>query len=339
MILNAYTIVELFVEVISVAVMGWVAVVALALAARWSRARSAEERALVEDRSHLVLLASVVVLGVRLLNWPLFYATLHSFIADIDGAMCIFGVTQVEPTLTSVAEVLKPATFFLIGGWLVLHQLDQRTRKSALMGRKLAFVGVVALLVVGEAVVDAVLIISISPGTLVSCCTTVTDIMERPTRLVPKSLFGPDYAEFLGYGLYAGTFLLIACIAGLRGLIAPGEPPRWRRPALGMVFLLALCNSALFVLAQIETHAPKIMGLPFHHCLYCLWQYVPDTIVMYGFFIIATCCTGWVLVADLLGRSEETEAELPAYLRRLYGVSMFCYLAALIMNTVHLVVA
>jgi hypothetical protein len=264
---------------------------------------------------------------------------LHSFIPDIDGAMCIFGVTQVLPTLTTVAELLKPVSFFLIGGWLVVNQLDQRTRNSALMGRKLAFVVVVSLFVVVEAVTDAALMIAIAPGTLVSCCTTVTDIMDRPTRLVPKSVFGSDYAAFLGYGWYAGTILVLGCIAAVRGTIGTHDRPPWRRLMFGVVFLLALANAALFVLAQIETHAPTIMGLPFHHCLYCLWQYVPDTILMYGFVVVATCCTGWALMIDLIARREETANAMPEYLRRLYAVSMFCYAAALIMNSVHLAVA
>ena len=66
----------------------------------------------MEDRSYLVLLIMVIVLLIRLINWPFFYATLQSFISDIEGAMCIFGVTQVKPGLNLFLEVLKPINFF-----------------------------------------------------------------------------------------------------------------------------------------------------------------------------------------------------------------------------------
>jgi hypothetical protein len=81
------------------------------------------------------------------------------------------------------------------------------------------------------------------------------------------------------------------------------------------------------------------MGLPFHHCLYCLWQYVPDTIVMYLLFILGTSSVGWAFVLDLLGRTGETAGALAALMRSLYGFAFFCLAASFVMNTVHLAVA
>ena len=81
------------------------------------------------------------------------------------------------------------------------------------------------------------------------------------------------------------------------------------------------------------------MGLPFHHCLYCLWQYVPDTILMYLLFVLGTASVGWAFVLDLLGRTGETLVALPKFMRSLYGFSIFCLAASLVMNTVHLAAA
>jgi hypothetical protein len=319
--------------------MTWGGILAGALGLRWRRAATPEQRLEIENRSHLVLLVAVVVLGIRLLNWPLFYATLQSFVPDIDGAMCIFGVTQVKRILTGVAEVIKPVSFFLIGGWLLLHMLDRRTQTSPLMGVKLLFLSVTAMVIVMESLLDVLLMFSISPGTLVSCCTTVTDILDRPTRLVPQSLLGPDYTTLLGYGYYAGTGVLMAALAGLLLAKTSATPPRWRRPILGALFLFAVLNSVLFVLAQIEHHAPVIMGLPFHHCLYCLWQYVPDTILMYLLFVLGIFSVGWALCLDLFGRAEETTEAMTVFLKGLYGFAIFCLGASMVMNIIHLVAA
>jgi len=339
MILNVFSITETFIGLISLILMGWAGIFSFTLALRWKRASNVEERSEVEKRSHLVLLVAVVVLGIRLLNWPLFYATLQSFVSDIDGAMCIFGATQVRRVLTGIVEIVKPLAFFLIGAWLLIHNLDQKTQTSPLMGRKLFFLSATAAIVVAESLMDVVLMLKIAPGTLVSCCTTVTDILDRPTRLVPQSTLGPGYASILSTGYYASNILLVGILGLCMWRLRPRSYLGWQRPVLGFMFLFALLNGALFVLTQIEVHAPRIMGLPFHHCLYCLWQYVPDTILMYLFFVLGTFVVGWAFLLDLVGRTGETKEHLYKHLRMLYGFSIFCLMASMVMNTVHLVAA
>jgi hypothetical protein len=339
MILNVFSITEVFLGVVSLILMGWAGILALLLALRWRSASTAEERLEVENRSQLVLLVAVVLFGIRLLNWPLFYATLQSFVPDIDGAMCIFGVTQVKRVLTGASEFIKPVSFFLIGAWLLLHLLDQKTQTSPLMGRKLLFLCFTAAVVVVESLLDILLMLRIAPGTLVSCCTTVTDILERPTRLVPRAVLGPRYGYLLGTGSYVVTIVLTALLVAAMVRTRPMHPAGGRRALGGALFLLAVLNAGLFVLAQVEVHAPRIMGLPFHHCLYCLWQYVPDTILMYLLFVLGSSAVGWAFVLDLFGRSGETGSALPSLMRALYGFSAFCLAASLVMNTVHLAAA
>ena len=339
MILNVFSITESFISLISLILMGWAGLLSLSLALRWKRASTVEERSEVEKRTHLVLLVAVVVLGIRLLNWPFFYVTLRSFVSDIDGAMCIFAVTQVKRVLTGTSEIIKPSAFFLIGAWLLIHILDQKTETSPLMGRKLLFLSATAAVVVAESLLDVVLMLKIAPGALVSCCTTVTDILDRPTRVIPQSTLGPAYASVLGFGYYMSNLLLILVLGISMWRLKPKSYPSWQRPVLGFIFLFALFNGALFVLTQIEVHAPKIMGLPFHHCLYCLWQYVPDTILLYLFFVLGTSAVGWAFLLDLAGRAEETKDLLYKHLRMLYGFSIFCIAASMVMNTVHLLAA
>jgi uncharacterized membrane protein YiaA len=339
MILNVFSITEIFIAFISLVLMIWAGILSLILVLRWRTASTVEDRSEVEKRSHLVLLVAVVLLGIRLFNWPLFYATLQSFVQDIDGAMCIFGVTQVKRITTGTSEIIKPLSFFLIGAWLLIHVLDQRTETSPLMGRKLLFLSFTALVVIAESLLDIILMFTIAPGTLVSCCTTVTDILERPTRLVPLATLGPQYGNILGYGYYASNILLMVIVGIHLSRIKASSSTRWQKSVAGLLFAWAILNAVLFLLAQIEVHAPKIMGLPFHHCLYCLWQYVPDTILMYLLFVLGTSAIGWAFVLELLGKTRETTHDLPRFQKVLYGFSIFCFAASMVMNTVHLVAA
>jgi len=245
----------------------------------------------------------------------------------------------VKRLLTGVSELLKPISFFLIGAWLLLHLLDQKTQTSPLMGKKLLFLSFTAAVVVAESLLDILLMLQIAPGTLVSCCTTVTDILERPTRLFPQAAVGPRYEFLLGTVYYGGNIVLMILLVVAMRRVKAVSSPGGRRLLGGALFLCAVLNAALFVLTQVEVHAPRIMGLPFHHCLYCLWQYVPDAILMYLLFVLGTSAVGWAFILDFFARTGETAGALSAFMRALYGFSVFCLAASLVMNTVHLLAA
>ena len=332
MILNALSITILFMSTLSILLMIWGGISSFFLYKKWGKSFTPEERTLLEDRSYLVLLILAIVLMMRLINWPLFYATLQSFITDVEGAMCIFGVTQVKPGLTRFLELLKPINFFLIGGWLLLHFLDRGTKTSPLMRRKLLLLSVIGLFVLFDSIGDILLMIRIVPESLVSCCTTITDILNRPTRATPESIFGPEYAQ----PLQALFFITHLALMGFIGVTLKSKI--FRRPILGLLFLFSLLNAILFLLSQIEVFAPRMMHLPFHHCLYCLWQYVPDSIIMYLLFILGTFSVGWAFTTDLFGKIGEASDLLPNYLRKIYSFAFFFLSASLIMLVIHLLV-
>ena len=338
MILNALSITMIFLGVLSVLLTIWGGTSSLILYRKWKRPSRPEEKTSLEDRSYLILLIMAIVLLVRLINWPLFYITLQSFISDIEGAMCIFGVTQVKPGLTRFLEFLKPITFFLIGGWLILHILDRATKTSPLMRRKLFLLSIISLLVLIDSLGDIFLILGIAPESLVSCCTTITDILNRPTRTTPEAFFGPEYAHPLQVLFFITHLALIGIIGITLKSKTLGITFLRRRPISGLLFLFAILNAFIFLLSQIEVFAPRMMHLPFHHCLYCLWQYVPDSILLFTFFSLGTFSVGWGFTTALLGRQGEAADLLPGYLRRIYSFAFFFLLASLIMLIIHLLV-
>jgi hypothetical protein len=335
MILNALSITLIFISALSALLAIWGGISSFILYRGWGKPCTPEEKASLEDRSYLVLLIMVIVLMIRLINWPLFYGTLQSFIPDIEGAMCIFGVTQVKPGLTRFLEFLKPINFFLIGGWLILHVLDRATKTSPLMRRKLFLLSILSLLVLIDSLGDIFLILGIAPESLVSCCTTVTDISNRPTRTTPLSIFGPEYA----HSLQVLFFITHIALIGFVGLsLTLGKTFLRQRLILGLLFLFSFLNAILFLLSQIEVFAPAMMHLPFHHCLYCLWQYVPDSIAMYLLFILGTFSVGWGFTTELFGRVGEAVNLLPNCLKKIYTFAFFFLSASLILLIIHLLV-
>jgi len=332
MILNALSITMIFIGLLSAFLVVWGGVSSAILYKKWGKPITPEEKNFLEDRSYLVLLIMVIALVIRLINWPLFYVTLQSFISDIEGAMCIFGITQVKPGLTRFLELLKPLNFFMIGGWLILHLLDRATKTSPLMRRKLFLLSVLSLLVLVDSLGEIFLIIGIAPESLVSCCTTVTDIFSRPTRTAPESILGPEY----GQSLRILFFITHLALMGFIGANLKFKIYRW--PILGFLFLLSLLNVFLFILSQIEFFAPAMMRLPFHHCLYCLWQYVPDSIAMYLLFVLGTFSVGWGFTTMVFGEHGEAVQFLPGYLKKIYRFAFLFMSASLIMLVIHLLV-
>lgn len=338
MILNALSIIMIFIGILSFFLMIWGGISAFSLYKRWGKTATPEEKTLLEDRSYLVLLIFVIVLVIRLINWPFFYATLQSFISDVEGAMCIHGVTQVRPGLTRFLEFLKPINFFLIGGWFILHHFDRTTKTSPLMRRKLLLLSIIGLFVLADSFGDIFLILRISPGTLVSCCTTITDISTRPTRTTPESLLGPQYAQYLKILYFITHLTLIGFITTILKTKKLEDTFSWRRRVLGISFFFALLNASLFLLSQIEVFGPSMMRLPFHHCLYCLWQYVPDSTAMFALFALGTFSVGWGFTTELIGKYGEAKDLLPAYLGKIYTYALIFLSASLIMLLIHMLV-
>src|SRR5262245_41954295 len=160
MILNAYSVLALFVGAVE-GVLGLLVAAAAARAlARRRRDRAAGE-ASQEPAAALLLLAAAALLAVSLASWPLLYLLLGSYVPVWRDVMCIQGVARIGsgsvgpagwlPLLVQALQVTKPLLVFVTGAWLVLHLLDRRTRTAPLWGRVLGVIAAGGLL----AAVDA----------------------------------------------------------------------------------------------------------------------------------------------------------------------------------------
>lgn len=322
MIVNPYSIFLLFTDGLCIILMIWSTVVCIRIIVGAKRIMDEEKRQVLEGQSHLLLLIACVALSIRLIEWPFFYLVLWSFVPDITGAMCIFGVTQVKPLLTNTLEILKPFSFFFFGTWLIIHGLDRKTKRADLFNIKILTLSFIAPLLIIECLLEIWLILKINPSIIVSCCTTVTDLLSRPSRVVPASILGESYGLYIEVSFWIVSLLLIGImIVFLR--VRPLERLQQRRLWLGLVAGIDLIvMMPLFILSMIETIAPRMMKLPFHHCLYCLWQYVPVSILIFLLFVVGTFAPIWAFLLDIAGRKGEAAVMLPVFLRKLYGVGI-----------------
>jgi len=341
MIVNPWSVSALTIDLLSAALAGAtvVSAVRLIIGTRPGKEISGQGMTSQEERMYLAFWMGVVLLAVRFLAWPLFYLVLHSFISEIEGAMCIFGTRNMLPVLTRSLEVLKPLLFFIGLVWLVLFRLERFATLPKKGMRAGSFILAMLLLCSLTALVDsvasAVLWMRSSSELAVSCCTTVTDIPSRFTIWMPVSLFGPTYEQPLWY-----LFFIVNGLSSALLVLAYRAVDRMQSPLalFSLVGLVSLVNCILTVIAYIEVIAPRLMRLPFHHCLYCMVQNVIDAPVFVALFIVGTCTAVAVFPVWFFARSWAGMDALISVVRALLMTGFLCLTGSVLMIAIHLLV-
>ena len=203
-----------------------------------------------------------------LLGWPLLYVTLQSYVHRIPGAMCIYGVTQIAGGFVHGAEAGWPISLFAVVLFLVLSRVDRDTPGSPNRHRNRAGLLLAAGVLAVTVLQTVRYLLASKAGAAVSCCTTTQDLAP-----------GPGFFQYLGltrleqhatvypfFGATAGLTLLLA-LAGAWGSRLHG----WLQAVLGLLLAGASLVVAMVMLeAMYGSLSPVLLGLPFHHCFYCL---------------------------------------------------------------------
>lgn len=334
MILNIYTIIMLFIAIITGLLAVPLGIFAFKIYKKWAGALYDEEKTVIENRSYLLMLMATVILFVKLLTWPFLYVSLQSYIPGIQGAMCIFGVTQNQPVLSAVVQIFKPVTFFIIGAWLLLNRLDRKTETSPLFRKKFLFLSMVSVLVLADSVLDFFYLTGFNIKVFVSCCTTFFDLPDRGVAGMAVSLLGEEYGRYLLPLYYiSGIAFVVSQIILYRRLKRGSN----LAAILTTGVIIAVINAVVTVLAMFEVIAPKVMNLPLHHCVYCMWQYEPLSIITTALFIIGTFLPGWELVLYKAGRHEETEHILKENLKKMSIAGTACIVLSVLTATIYMI--
>lgn len=334
MILNIYTMTVLFAAALTGAISIPLGIMSFRIFQKWGKTLSAEERTNIENKSYLLLLTAAVILSTKLLSWPFFYVTLQSYVPSIRGAMCIFGVTQFNPSMSSALQIFKPLVFFLTGGWLLLNQLDRKSETAPLFRRKFLFLSVVSVMAFADSAGEVIYFTSMNTETSVACCTTFFDLPERMTAVLPISILGKAYEKYMLPSYYTMNISLMALMGASYLRLKSNKPLLPGTTIAGAV--LAVLTAVLTVFAMFEVIAPELMGLPYHHCVYCMWQYVPDSVLLTALFILGVFLPCWAFLLNVMGRHSETDAALKGYIMNLYFFGAVSTGASLLMVTIHL---
>lgn len=317
MIINAFTILMLFVSLITSLLSLILLLTSLFLYKKTSRLMSPEEKSLFEERSQLLFIIASTVFLIRLILWPFFYVTLHSYIPLVEGSMCIFGVTQVQPGFSTLLQIIKPFVFFSIGGWFILNKIDERTGIALLQAKRLLILSGASIIALLDSIGDLIYFPGFEMKRFVACCTTVFDFPEkRVTSRLSSVFLGERYQEFVMPAYYISNLLLISLM--LFNIIYYRHRNRYPLGLVVATALISITNAIVTIVATFERIGPEVMRTPLHHCLFCLWQHVPASILFSLFFIIGTYSALWAMIIQFFRHKGFLSEIIDNYTKKLY---------------------
>ena len=337
MILNIYTIIMIFISIVSL-VLGIALLVMTVRAIAGSDMLKTSEKTSHEKIGYLIFLLACVVLSIRMLAWPRFYMMLQSLVMEVPGAMCMFGVTQIMPSAVKVLQLIKPISFFVMGGWLLCYFVNKNLATAPLTRRIFVFLIPISGILLIDSAADIYYVLYMKPLMSVSCCTIVFDLPYRASAMIPEAIFGADFAKPLLLLFYLINIVLLALLF-VSLFKKRTSSSLFSTKAVGYGRLIAaVINVPVVYVAFREIIAPRLMQLPLHHCIYCFIGNgtVPDAPIMLALFVIGSFAVGWMFIIRIICGKTDAEPVSGKLLSKVNHVSLFCMLSFVIMVTIHL---
>ncbi len=341
MIVNKYSVLSLFVDSLGLALAAVLAITASWAARRIRRTHAELDASRAEQSIHLATLVATVCLAILVIGWPLLYAMLDSFVPEIPGAMCIYGVTKVMPVANALVQAARPVLIFLLGAWLLLESMHRQSGLPERRSRGMIALAVLAGLLAAGQGTEIYYIVKVDSLNPVSCCCCGAGSakLQPATYYLPWDQAGGTGRTIIGGLFFAGLPLLAVwmLIEARRGA-RRSKRLAWAESALLLVAAVGLGSVALLALAEVL--APLLMRLPFHHCLYCLLfnGRAPDAPLIMGNLAVGIFAAGWAAVLQAALRSESPAAAAWHWHRRLCRIGAATLTASALMVAIHLAV-
>jgi hypothetical protein len=249
--------------------------VAVPVARKWKPERSSEEQQGLEKKVYLCMTLVTLGLIMRFALVPLWFLMLQSIVPSIPGAMCLAGVHLLKTPWSFISTILKFVVPMAYGYWLALNALDRKIETQPLMTRKLYALVPLGVLMLFESFSDLRFLSAVEPR-FVNCCSSLFD--DSSSLLIQKMTYS-GWGWVAAYA-FASIALVAVCLFLWRSPRHPLGATLW---ALGPATLIA------FVLAVHTRLSPILLHAQFHHCVFCVWQKLPDMIVATA----ATCIACW----------------------------------------------
>jgi hypothetical protein len=270
---------------------------------KWDITSCADEQYRLEKKVYLIITILSLGFFLRFLMVPLWFWSLHSMIISIPGAMCLVGVHNVAAPLSYISSGFKLVLPALYGYWLTLNMLDRQVATQPFVKQKLMLLTPLGILVLAETILDISFFFS-TPPRQVSCCTSLFDIpRDNILQIVTESTWIWVVVFYVLAFFILGEILYFLIVQKKSSSLGGG---RWFGKKAIMIFetLVVIIFFVVFILAIHTRISPLFLGLPFHHCIFCLGQKEWDALLFFSMIAIGLTLFliyFWVVSAAIYG--------------------------------------
>ena len=240
---------------------------AIKILRNWNFSSAESSQYKLEKQSYLVTLFVNFTLLVKFITYPYFIFMLDQLSILIPGAMCGAGVISAnyygEPLF-----ILKTIILFVCGLWLIINDLDIKSRIFPYLKVKFFIYLILFLLIFIEFIIDIVYLSNLSTRSLVTCC---------------SAIYSSDARNALPFALSLKSLLLLFYISFLASFIS----------AYKKSYSVGIISNIIFIYfsyyAVIYFFGTYIYELPTHHCPFCMFA---NDYGYIGYFIFSSVFLG-----------------------------------------------
>jgi hypothetical protein len=224
---------------------------------RWDVQSGSELQLALERKTYLISTILTYVFSFELLSLFLFVYTADQLHTSFVGAMCAAGSLHVD-SYGYPALIARVVNFVLAGLWLILNYADNKAYDYPLIKEKYSFLLLLAVLILGETILQANYFLRLRPDIITSCCGTLFSKEGSGGILKVGNL--PSLTM-------KAVFYLTMAVAGTSGL-------RYCLRGKGAYLFssLSVCTFLISMFSIFSFISLYFYELPTHACPFCFLQ-------------------------------------------------------------------
>jgi len=245
-------------------------IIALRVHFLYDKNSTTTQQYVLEKQSYLGATIIKYLFSIKIPLFIFFIFSLEKISIILPGAMCATGVVNATEYGLYLLP-LKVLNLYLFAIWIVLHSQDMKLERQVYVKIKFQFYIVLYILVSVEAVLQALLFLSIDIKDVVDCCGVVFSSSDN--SYMATIIGSPPLLQAI---VFYSLFLLLV-LAYLK---------KYRR----LFSVLNLLYAVVSLVTLIGFFGTYIYEMPTHHCPFCFLQYEYHYIgyVLYSFLFLGT---------------------------------------------------
>jgi hypothetical protein len=228
----------------------------LQILTKWHSTMEPESRVKLENKFYLCSFAMFLGACVRIVMIPLWFYMLYKLIPLLPGAMCLAGVHLAVPPYSWLASSMKLILPLLYFSWITISIVDKKILEQPFLKFRHYFLIPLILFTFIETFLDLKYLFALKPIN-VSCCMVLFDLHPEGA---PQLLTKTHWYFVISFCLFFTLQLFLMTTFSKKKL---------------SYLVSSICSILMFISLPLALHtklSPIILGIPFHHCVFCLLQ-------------------------------------------------------------------